>query len=86
MKKPRPTTVEKIVAAQAAPSLSVAQVHNLVFAARRALALLPAADLQLVSSAIAQGEAVMAHHQRMVAAAVPATPTPAAPPPPPAKG
>ncbi len=91
MKKPRLTVVEKIQAKQAAPpappSLTIPQVHNLAFAARRALAGMAGTDLQVVGAAIAQAEAVLEYHRRMQAAAQPpAAPVPPAPPAPAAKG
>ncbi len=90
-KPPRLTTVEKIQAKQAAPPaplalpmLTIPQVNNLAFAARRALAGLAGKDLEAVGAAIAQAEAILEHHRRLQAvanppAAPPAPPTPAAP-------
>ncbi len=74
--KPRPNVVEKVAAKQAAPSVQLGDISNVLVAARRGIGSLGGADMVNVAASIANLEAVLAAHQQ--AAAPPAPP--AAPP------
>lgn len=87
MKRPRPSTVEKIKAKQAAsaaPQINLSDVENVIIAARRALGGFRGIDLVNIAGSIANLEAVLAALQPKPAAPPPAPP--AAPPAEPPKG
>ncbi len=78
-KRPRLTVVEKIKAAQAAPTespaaptVSVADLGNLVFAARKSIGTLSAFDMRNVSGSIDAAERLIAHLSRQAQAPAPA--------------
>lgn len=86
MKKPRPTTIEKLQAKAsppappAAPPIGIHDIRNLTIAARRALGGLPSPSLQHVGESIAVAERLLAFHDAQVAAAKAAKPAAPAPP------
>lgn len=59
MKKPRPTVVEKIQAKQFVPQVDIADVRNLLAAARHGLRFLGGQDLVNVSLSVARCELLL---------------------------
>lgn len=81
-KPPKPSTIDRLQAKQlppALPAVQFADLRNLCFAARRALATLEGADLQNVTSSLLLAEANIAAKARAEAAAQ-QPPAPAAEP------